>query len=115
MLTPLEDDYIEQAVGNLVSGLVFADESLLRRTMHPNSRIMSYSNGQPQWYTLDEFIETIHCETTAESDFSPFWEGQALQPSTDPGKPGNEYRRSLKVYADCVSINRRYVTAYPQP
>lgn len=115
MPTRLEDDYIEQAVGNLVSGMVFADESLLRRTMHPNSRIMSYSNGRPQWYTLDEFIETIHCETTADTDFSPFWEGQTQQSTITSSRPGNEYRRSLKVYADCVSINRRYATAYPQP
>ncbi|MCO8161959.1 nuclear transport factor 2 family protein [Pseudomonas sp. LJDD11] len=113
MMTPPEDDYIEQAVGNYVAGMVFADEALLRRAMHPDSRIMSYSNGQPQWFTLDEFIETIKTEGSAESDFSPFWEGQAEEPVSSANS-GNEYRKSLKVYADCVSINRRYATAYQQ-
>lgn len=113
MTIPAEDDYIEQAVGNYVAGMVFADEALLRRTLHPDSRIMSYSNGQAQWFTLDEFIETIKTEGTADSDFSPFWEGQVDETGSS-ANVGNEYRKSLKVYADCVSINRRYATAYQQ-
>lgn len=113
MTTAPEDDYIEQAVGNYIAGMVFADEALLRGTLHPDSRIMSYSNGQPQWFTLDEFIETIKTEGTADSDFSPFWEGQVDETGLS-ASTGNEYRKSLKVYADCVSIHRRYATAYQQ-
>ncbi|KQQ55982.1 hypothetical protein ASF84_11775 [Pseudomonas sp. Leaf127] len=112
MSTSPEDDYIEQAVGNYVAGMVFADESLLRRSLHPDSRIMSCSHGVPQWYTLDEFIDTIKAEGTGESDFSPFWEAAPQSADSRTAGTANEYRQSLKLYADCITVNRRYVTAY---
>ncbi|MBD8495382.1 nuclear transport factor 2 family protein [Pseudomonas syringae] len=112
MSTSPEDDYIEQAVGNYVAGMLFADENLLRRSLHPDSRIVSTCQGVPQWYTLDEFIDTIKAEATGESDFSPFWEAVPDAAGTPGAVTGNEFRQSLKLYADCVTVNRRYVTAY---
>lgn len=49
-----------------------------------------------------------------ELDFSTPWEATS-DTSGSTGThaiAGNEYRQSLKLYADCITLNRRYVTAY---
>ncbi|GAB7530113.1 hypothetical protein PS3A_25240 [Pseudomonas sp. 3A(2025)] len=47
-------------------------------------------------------------------DFSRPWEAAPGAPDLTGAKAptGNEYRKSLKLYADCVTVNRRYIAAY---
>lgn len=63
-------------------------------------------------HTASNFVANL--DFIDERDFSTPWE---VAPDvsgftgTQPGI-GNEYRQSLKLYADCVTVNRRYVAAY---
>ncbi|MFJ4142505.1 nuclear transport factor 2 family protein [Pseudomonas sp. NPDC089734] len=113
-----DQEYVEQAVGNYVSGMVFADEALLRRTFHPDCRIVGHYNGALEWLSLDDFIDAIKTEGPASEGYSPFWEIQNLDITGDSaavkvrdhyiGLQFTDYLSLLKVYADWVIVHKLY-------
>lgn len=68
----------------------------------------------------DDYLQHIVGNFVAELDFTdaPQFSAHQDPPAATPGvtapraRTGNDYRTSLKLYADCVTVSRRYVAAY---
>ena len=63
-------------------------------------------------HTVGDFVAEL--DFTDAPQFSAHREVSGETPgyTGSPSRTGNEYRKSLKLYADCVTVNRRYVAAY---